>query len=185
MAIRLRGRDRLSLGEVKGGGITGIGELDAKLKKLGDRQFRKTTRKASNKAMTPMVKATKRNVHKRTGLLKKSIGKKQKTYKTAGVILTIVGARTGFKDAETGEDPAKIAHLIEFGVQPHAIQAGGVVLSDIGTGADGEVFGSSVNHPGFAGFSFQRKAFDSTKSQTMSVYIREMKAGIDQEAKKA
>ena len=60
--------------------------------------------------------AAKREVPVDTGLLKKSIGKKVKTYRQDGVVWVAVGPRSGFEEHIDGvvvKNPVKYAHLVE------------------------------------------------------------------------
>lgn len=75
----------------------------------------KILRKAAGAMSKILVKEVKARVPVDTGLTRKSIGRRVKTYRKSGTVSAIVGPRTGFKDEETGHDPAKTAHLVEFG----------------------------------------------------------------------
>lgn len=73
-------------------------------------------RGASSKALTPVNKAAKRAVPVATGLLKKSIGKRIRTYRRSGAVVGLVGVREGF--TQVGDDgvkrnPAKYGIIIE------------------------------------------------------------------------
>jgi hypothetical protein len=59
----------------------------------------------------------------KTKLLKKSIGKKVKTYARTNAVVGIVGPRTGFAQVIDGHkhDPAKYGHLVEGGTKAHDI----------------------------------------------------------------
>lgn len=104
---------------------------------------------------------------KRSGLLRKSLGRKTKTYRQNGVVVGVVGPRKGFAKVIDGKrvDPVKYAHLVEGGRK--AVKANKAkVLSD-----GKQVFGTKVAavppHP------FMRPAID------------EQKAGIKQAISKA
>jgi len=77
---------------------------------------RRIVSRASNKVIGPVAKAAKRNCPVDTGLLKKSIGKRTKTYRGSGAVVSVVGPRKGFagQDAQGRQkDPTKYAHLAE------------------------------------------------------------------------
>ena len=95
--------------------LEGDKQLIKKLERLGSTIGRRVVRKAAGKSMTPMNKAAKREAPVVTGLLKKSIGKKVKTYRKDGVVWVAVGPRTGFLEVIDGvrKDPVKYAHLVE------------------------------------------------------------------------
>ena len=63
---------------------------------------------------------------KESGLLRKSIAKKVKTYATSGTVVAVIGPRAGFGkvvvvDKKTGRtqyrDPLHYSHLVEFGTK--------------------------------------------------------------------
>jgi hypothetical protein len=75
----------------------------------------KRVQRAAVSAMaTPVVKDAKRRAPKRTGALRKSMGKKVKTY-ASGAVIAIVGPRKGKATIVDGKihDPATIAHIVE------------------------------------------------------------------------
>ncbi len=109
--------------------LFGDKELRRKLEKLGkanNRSRNKVIRQAVSFSMTPVSKAAKTNLRPGhgfdTGLLKKSIGKKTKTYKGV-TFIAVVGPRKGFKkEVEVNgtlvtRNPSKYAHLVEFGTR--------------------------------------------------------------------
>ncbi|MCC6797718.1 MAG: HK97 gp10 family phage protein [Candidatus Hydrogenedentes bacterium] len=158
--------------------LTGDKELIAKLNGLGGRVYRKVVARASRKAFAPVAKDAKAKAPKETGLLKKSMGVKQKRYPRAGRIITLVGPRTGFAtdvtvNTPSGErtmrrDPVKYAHLVEYGTAPHSIKIG-----------DGEPY----QHPGGAPKPFMRPAFDNNESRAKQIMRSELAAGVVREAK--
>ena len=89
-------------------------ELLGVFDKLGDKIGRRVMRKAVNAGANPIVKEARALVPRRTGLLRKSIGKRVRTYKPRTVI-AIIGIRKGF--ATPTANPRKYAHLVEFGTQ--------------------------------------------------------------------
>lgn len=156
--------------------VVGDKELVGKLSKLGDRVYKKVVGQASRKAFAPVVKTAKSLAPKETGLLKKSMGVKQKKYPRAGRIVTLVGPRTGFgttvttegpdgKPRETYRDPVKYGHLVEFGTAPHKV--------------------GDYDHPGSAPQPFMRPAFDGNVNKSKSIMKSELAAGVEREAKKA
>lgn len=97
--------------------LLGDKELMKLFRQLGPRVQRRILRPAMNVAATPVVKAAKSKAAKRSGLLKKSLGKKVKTYPDHGTVVAIVGPRTSVVGEVKGRKhwPAKIAHLVEKG----------------------------------------------------------------------
>lgn len=182
--------------------LTGDTELIAKLNGLGPKVYRKVIKSASRKAFAPVVKTAKEKAPKETGLLKKSIGVKQKAYPRAGRLVTIVGPRTGFAqevsvDTPFGpkkvkRDPSKYAHLVEYGTRPHSTAA--LANNRIRTNKDGEVseenrigfeiaMQSGDNHPGAAAKPFMRPAFDGNEARAKSIMRSELAAGVVREAR--
>jgi len=100
--------------------LTGDKQLMRKLETLASTTQRAAVRPAANYAWTPVNKAAKRKAPVDTGALKKSIGKKAKTYSTTGVVWVGVGARVGEEYVKTDaggnkRKPWKYLHLVEWG----------------------------------------------------------------------
>jgi hypothetical protein len=99
--------------------LTGLEDVLRNLRGVKASVRNRALRTGVTKVSRRMAAAAKAKVDKRTGLVKKSIGSKVKTYKNRAVVVGIIGPRTGFKqrvvlpDGSTEvEDPAKIAHFI-------------------------------------------------------------------------
>lgn len=139
--------------------------VEVGMKLFGDRELRralggmraatqrKIVRPAVNAALTPVNKAAKRSAPKRTGQLKRSIGKVVRLYKKRGVIWGGVGPRKGFKVIIDGKavDPTKYAHLVERGT--------------VRTKAN----------------PFLRRALDENKSEAKRIMAERIRAGIAKE----
>lgn len=103
--------------------VTGDEKIAAKLDYLADNTQRKVVRPAANYAWTPVNKDAKSTVPQDTGTLKKSIGKKGKTYSASGVVWVGVGARKDPKYiGPDGRKPWKYAHIVEHGTVNRAPQ---------------------------------------------------------------
>ena len=164
--------------------LYGDGALMRKLKALPDKVFGKVVFQANRRAMIPVLKMARAKVAVNYGILKKSLGVKTKKYPRKGLIFTVVGPRSGFKQtvgsevkkkAGRGEggkfvsrgtkkitrniDPRFYAHLVEGG---HKVKGGGFVQAR----------------------PFIRPAFEAMKAGLMSRYKAELAAGIVREAKK-
>jgi HK97 gp10 family phage protein len=139
--------------------LVGDVALQYRMKQLPQKLQKKHGRRAVKKSARRVVKAAKaRAPVGRTGLLKKSLGYKPRTYKSN--VLAIVGPRTKFRMADSPyggpHNPAVIAHLIEMGHGgPHP----------------------AAPHP------FVRPAWDSTKSECQRIIAAELTKGLEQEAK--
>lgn len=97
--------------------ILGVPEVLAQLETLKRTARNKHVRKGVNDGTKLLLKVIKAKCPQETGLLKKSLGRKVKAYKSA--IVGLVGPRRGFKrEVRVGNrteirDPAKYAHLAE------------------------------------------------------------------------
>lgn len=92
----------------------------------------KIIRPAVTAASQMVLKSARANVPREAGLLKRSLIKKIKTYKS-GKIIGIIGPKRGMKQTvhrkgalwgkggNVTSDPANYAHLVEKGTQPHMI----------------------------------------------------------------
>lgn len=109
------------------GKIDGLSDVMKSLEGLKASVGRRILRKAITDATRPILKDAKSKCPRETGLLRKSLGRKTKVYRKSGVVVGIVGPRTGFKqmvtikDRRTGKtvevlrNPTKYAHLVEYG----------------------------------------------------------------------
>jgi HK97 gp10 family phage protein len=118
--------------------VSGHRELKRELEAVPEKIQRKALRAGQTKASRIVIKEARAKVPVRFGLLKKSIGRRSKTYRKTGVVLSVIGPRRGFKKKREGsgrksrlgrwlarrglikskvrhDDPAKYAHLVEYG----------------------------------------------------------------------
>jgi HK97 gp10 family phage protein len=103
--------------------LTGLKDVLDRLAHLRKQTTRsKIARRALQMASTPILKTAKRLAPKETGLLRKSIGRRLKTYRRTGTVFVMIGPRYGFKQLVTlasGKqhlrNPIKYAHLVELG----------------------------------------------------------------------
>ena len=95
--------------------LDGERELGRLLREL-PKAARKGLRGAMNAAATPISKAAKKNAPRESGLLKRSIGKRVKTY-SSGTVAAVIGARREVSGEYKGKKrvPANYAHLVEQG----------------------------------------------------------------------
>ena len=106
---------------------------------------------ASRQAFRIVVASAKSKVPVRTGWLKKSLVTKSKRHRN-GTFSIILGPRVHYYITETGEDPAKVAHLVELGTAPHAIGEG--------------------EHPGTQPKPFMRPAVDENRNAVITKFIQ-------------
>lgn len=100
-------------------------------------------------------------------VIAKSMGKKEKTYRGGVTAVSVIGPRgdyarpvqrTGRRKQQI-ERPAKIAHLVELGVAPHAI--------------------GKIKHPGHGPHPFMRPAYDEQKVAAQSAVSAKLAVGIE------
>lgn len=108
--------------------------LKARLKHLDESALKRIMRPATRSGGSVINKLAKTKAKSISKALSKSIGVKAKTYSRSGVVWVGVGPRTGEKyweerpglywGRQTIMKPHKIAHLIEFGTDPHEMPWG-------------------------------------------------------------
>lgn len=98
--------------------LKGDKELARLLNGIGEKVARKALRSAVSAGATPVVKAAKQKAAKRSGLLKRSLGKKVVANRHRQSATAIVGARKSVTGTVNGKPykPSRIAHLVE---KPH------------------------------------------------------------------
>lgn len=135
--------------------------LAKKFKQLGDRVQRRVLRGAVNVATTPIVKSAKAKASKQSGLLRKSLGKKVKTYVDKNTVVGIVGPKTSTVGEYKGKKrrPANYAHLVEKG---RIDEAGNAVPAK----------------------PFLRPAYDETEPQVLGTMRGKLAEGVMKEAKR-
>lgn len=92
--------------------LHGDKRLLRKLNHLKGAAARRVMRGALNKASTPILKDARKKAPVDTKALRKSLGRKSKTYRNGNVVV-LVGPRTGHRDEKTGRVPTRYAHLAE------------------------------------------------------------------------
>lgn len=101
--------------------ITGLDDLFARLKAIPKKLQNKALKDGVGKAGKEILWKAKGKAPRKSGLLRKSLGRKVKVYRNSGAAVAIVGPRKGFKGlAERGgrevmSDPVRYAHLVELG----------------------------------------------------------------------
>lgn len=141
--------------------LQGAAEVMARLKALGATKANKAARKAVSKADQIVLKEAKAlTSKKRTGTLRRSLGRKEKTY-PGSVTVGIVGPRKGFRGTYLGKpiDPVKYGHLAEKGRKAVAV----VKKKALSSGKDGGmIFGKRVS--AYIGRRFLQRAWARTKA---------------------
>lgn len=98
-------------------GEDALQRLRAKLDAIGKNAGTRAIRAGVNELTKTVLAEAKANVPVRTGQLRKSLGRKVKTYRQSKVVVGIVGPRKGFRVVINGVavNPSNYAHLVEFG----------------------------------------------------------------------
>jgi len=136
--------------------VHGLKQITVNLNHVVEKIDREVNRKALRKAVKPMLRQAKANARAsdKTGLLRRSLGVKVKTYPRKKAVTAYVGPRTGFetvRDNGQKQNPIRYAHLIELGRKTRAP---------------------------FGGTGFLEKAFKSTRGEALEIWRREVKHGI-------
>lgn len=98
-------------------GSAAVARLAEKLAALDKKAVRRALKAGINEITKVVAKDAKSRVPKRTGQLKKSIGRKVTVKKDGSKVIGFVGPRSGFRVVINGVpvNPIKYAHLVEFG----------------------------------------------------------------------
>ena len=114
--------------------VDGLADLLARLNGLKRQVASRILRKAVAEAGKIILKVAKQKAPRESGLLRKSLGRKVKVYRSSGTAVAIVGPRLGFKQvvrrargkwfpADVASNPVKYAHLVELGTVRSKAQA--------------------------------------------------------------
>ena len=161
------------------GELTGLDDVFRSFRGIKRNVRTRILRRAVSKAARLILKDAKARVATRTGLLKKSLGIKVKTYRQSGVVVAIIGPRTGFKRHVTlpdgtieVENPTVIAHLVEKGRQAVFIKTAKIL-------SNGTIFfGTKV--AAVPARPFLRPAFDANKSAAENIIREEVRQGLQE-----
>ncbi len=169
----------------------GLADVFKRLEGLSRKVTGKILRPAVKHAAKIVLKAVKAKVPTRTRNLKKSLAVKVKTYRRTGTVVAIIGPRKGRK-TQIGtysrgpnkgkpiyEDPANIAHLVEFGTRPHAIGKGSRLARVLKSGRLTKEIQTGGMHPGAAAQSFIRAGWDATKGPAEQTLRTEILEGLE------
>ena len=138
--------------------ITGLDDLLSKLGEMRSARARRIRRDALNVAATPLLQMARQLVPVDSGLLKRSLGKRAKTYASSGTVVVVIGPRSGFKQEVFSpkygtqyRNPTKYAHLVEKGTV-HS-----------------------------RGSHFMEQAVDATREQVATTLAQKLSEGIERE----
>ena len=193
--------------EVSPDGVQAL--LDA-VRSLTEQQQMDVLGDALKDACQPIVRDARARVKKRTGALKRSIGVVVRKYRKDGNLVAVIGpqnmnvvaerkksGRLGFRKFAQGDDakkrinPAKYAHLVEFG---HRSVHGGGALPNFGEKVNGVWNsvnnGKSIRKGTLSATSFVaprpflRPAFDAHKDAVLEAMAFAMQKAVDRVKKR-
>lgn len=138
--------------------LKGDKQLERMFRTLGERVQRKVLRSAVSASATPVLRSARAKAPRRSGLLRKSLGKKVVTNKKAQSASAVIGARKSVRGPD-GQRPARYLHLVE---KPH-IGPGGEYVP---------------------GQPFLNPSLDESKGQAEDVMAAKLREGVEREAMK-
>ena len=192
------GKDRITFR------LEGVKESQRAFLALDDKLKRSVTRKAVNASVRPAVKMVRKLTPRNTGLLRRSITHRVKSYRKGGILVGVVGQRTGGstkafqKAAEkakgaagrgglSGRGVAPPLHLVDQPVKAHKIKHSEAELSAFTGKEQGSLvwkqsgrvnYAQEVDHPGTSGKRFMIKAAILTRNQCLLEFKKKFKAEV-------
>lgn len=150
--------------------LKGDRQLRNLLTELPPRVVKKGLRQGVSAGAAPWVKAAKQGASKESGLLKKSVTKKVKTYKS-GTAAAIVGANRAVAGEFKGKHrvPANYLHLVTGGTAPHSVPTGK---------------GGVRAHPGAKANDFLTEAFNGNQAGAAEITRNKIQDVLESEAAK-
>lgn len=126
----------------------------------------------------------------RTGALLIAADAKARVPVQSGALRDSIKVRTGKKrdgkvfayvvaGSRKNKDSPWYAHLVEYGVKPHIIVAGGGTKSGKALAAAGRILGEKVDHPGANAKPFMRPALSSQASNAIEAMAEYLRARIE------
>lgn len=177
----------------RGTKVTGVAKLVRKFRTLTDRLAGQATREGVDETTKSILKDARSHVAQDTKLLKKSLGRKVKTYRKKLVQVGVVGVRKHMRgkrgqrvrtdkwrirvgtDAQGKaiyQDPIKYAHLVERGARPHSLGKGDRLARQ---GRKHQQVQAGRRHPGSKKQPFLRPALDRNRTSFRGNLVRSLK----------
>ena len=151
--------------------ILNASQFNADMQRVDDALRDKIAGKGISRALTPVLRAAKKNItpRKRSGLYRKSVIRKVKRYRS-GIAVGLVGPDTSVVGQFEGSRirPQKYAHLVEYGTRPHRLGRGAVLARDDKPKLKQVQHG--YKHPGAKAFGPLSRAAAETKAQAVAIY---------------
>jgi hypothetical protein len=170
--------------------------LPATIRKLGQLPFRMQKRamaKAIRAGGNVFVKAAKRNAPRATGLFKRSLDQKVKSYRGGQIVVSITGQKSEVKNRRklrkgrggiSGRGDLVPIHFVEEDTKPHRIpkEGRGPITLQLPSGQ--RVTVQSVQHPGTRGTHPIRRAADSSEGAAATAFGEKLRIETDAEVAK-
>jgi hypothetical protein len=183
--------------------LQGLPPTLKKLAVLPDKIQKRATVKAIRAGAAPFVKAAKRNAPQSSGLFKRSLTSKIKSYRSGAVTLAIIGQLKSGRITATkklkagrggisGRGDLVPIHLIENDVRPHAISATMIRGKQTGGRWRGAlriavppvtlVYRRRVHHPGYTGRHPIGKAAAEAEAPALTAFTEKLRVEVDRES---
>lgn len=176
--------------------LQGDKELIRTLDRLAASAVRRIVRPAVSRALVPLNKAMKRRAPVESGALKRSLGRKVKSYPRLGIVWGAVGPRSGYAVRFQGRnrDPRYYAHLVEFGTAPHSMGEATKAHGEKHIHRRAKLLAKAQKsggrtHPGTPARPFARPAFDEARGAMETILNEQIRVNlakwIEKEASKS
>ena len=173
--------------------LTGVPATVRKLLDLPAKIQARCMRKAVNAGGAPLVKAAKRFAPRLTGLFKRSLDQKIKSYRAGQVVVSIVGQKSEVKNRRklrkgrggiSGRGDLVPVHFVEESTKPHRIPKAGRGPLVLRSRSGASVIVGSVQHPGTRGQHPIRRAADAAGEAAIEAFADKLTTEVDIEAAK-
>ena len=151
--------------------IEGLEDVLSRLAAIQASVAKKLLKKAINGGTRTVLRAAKAAVPRKSGLLRRSLGRSVSVDRHTGAVTGTVGPRKGYGEQVTRDgrsiysDPIKYAHLVEFGTRPHGYRT------------------RKGQHPGAKAYPFLGPAWAQHKEAVRQAIIDTILAGIEAASK--
>lgn len=174
--------------------LEGLAETRQRLLQLPDRIQKRCMSKAVRAGGALFVKAAKRNAPRLTGLFKRSLAQRVKSYQAGKVVVSITGQQNTVKNRRklrrgrggiSGRGDLVPIHFVEENTKPHRIPKEGRGMLILRNRSGGRVLVYSVvHHPGTRGQHPIRRAADSQAGAAAQEFAKKLAIEVDAEVAK-
>lgn len=149
---------------------------------------KKCLRSAVAAGAVPLVRAAKSASQQRTGIFRRSLASKLKSYQSGAVYVSIVGQANKIRASKkvragrggiSGRGQIVPIHFVEDGIKPHVISRRSMRALGFPLSSGQMVFRGSVQHPGHAGRHVIRKAAETAGREAADRVERKLGELID------